>query len=204
MRPNTRGAIYFGDRLSDACTVLSVNGTMLRDAEVISTGTFTKLRRRYRGLPVEEATRNKIIEFLKDRTDDRARVRFAAIKLDLENDVLVPAWCQLTDQARIAANNVRPFVRTKVMRADHIDHAHIAALLRGGYAVRKHVFPIAQHIFENCQAAEIQLPGCNSSDDLINDEAFDHNICCPSIYPRENRLRLPQLGLTDGRQMLSA
>lgn len=204
MRPNTRGAIYFGDRLNEACSVLGVNGTMLRDAAVISTGTFTKLRRRYRGSPVEEATRNKIIEFLNDRTDERARARFAVIKLDLENDVLVPAWCQLTDQARIAASTAAPFVRNQIMKVDHIDRAHITALLRGGFAVRKHVLPVAKHIFANCSANRIQLPDCDSADDLISEEDFDHNLCFPLIYQRQNRMRLPQLGLAGERQTLVA
>lgn len=195
---NTRAAIFYGDRLSEACRVLGVTGTIFDDADIISSGTFTKLRRRFRGSAVEEATRDRIIEFLKDRADGQAMARLKEINLDLENDVLVPAWYQLTDQARIAATKVRPFIRNSTMKADHIDERHLASLMRGEFAVRKHIIPLAQHIFTNCQVNQIELPRCEAAIDLINEENFDHNICFPQIYRRVNRVRVPQLGLVDG------
>jgi hypothetical protein len=167
--------------------VFSAKGTVLTAAHVISAATYTKLRRRYRGQPVEQATRDKLVEYFASRRNAAIDARLAAMNVDVET-ALLPATFRLTKQARDCAKDVPSFKRDITMKRDHIDDRQVARILRGAYAVHKHLHPIACHILRACQDLEIDLPGCDSADDLI-EESDDHNICFPLAYrsPRGRR-----------------
>jgi hypothetical protein len=191
----TRAAVFYADRLGDACRILCVNGTILRDAKIVSTGTYTKLRRRFKGAPVEEATKDRLLEYFWDRMDDRARARFAASFLDLDQILLPATWC-LSDVACHYSGRVPPFRRSRMMKSDHVDTLQIDRMLRGHFAVRKHLYPVAQHIFNSCKEAGFDLRGLQSPDELL-EEHWDHNSCFPVIYNQHRRIQSPLLDLRD-------
>src|ERR1051325_3147810 len=184
---STRAAVYYGDRFRDACLILGVNGALLRDAKVISTGTTTKLRRRYKGEPVEREKRDDIIRFFIQRTDDAVRRRLAEKEIDLERDVLLPANWRLTKEAGDLARELPPHTRDAVMKWDHIDDQQIRQMLRGGHAVHKHVYSIARHLFSAGMHLGHDMRGSTSADDLL-DQSDDDNKCHP-VYRRRREAK---------------
>jgi len=191
-KASTRAAVYYGDRFREACLVLGVNGTLLRDAKVISTGTTTKLRRRYKGEPVEREKRDEIIRFFVERTDDAARRRLAEKKIDLESDVLLPANWRLTKEACDLAKDLPPYTRDAAMRWDHIDDQQIRQMLRGGHAVHKHVYSIARHLFAAGMRTH-DMRRWTSPDDLL-DQSDDDNKCYPVYRHRREAKRARSSG----------
>lgn len=182
----TRAAVYYGDRFNDACRILRVSSTMLRDAEVISTGTTTKLRRRYKGEPVEEATRDRIVEFFLDRADPAALDKLAAKNIDIETNVLLPANWRLTEHACGLAKGLPSYVRDAAMKWDHIEDHQIRLMLRGGHAVHKHVHSIARHILS--AAARAGLDTRRIEPENLLDQSDDNNTVQP-VYREASRLR---------------
>lgn len=182
---STRAAVYYGDRFNDACRILGVSSSILRDAKIISTGTTTKLRRRYKGDPVEEATRDRIVEFLLDRSDPVACDKLAAKGIDVEANVLLPANWRLTDHACELARRLPTYVRDGAMRWDHIEEHQVDLMLEGGHAVHKHVYSIASHILSAATRAgqDTQKIGPEN----LLDQSDDNNTVRPVYRVKRSR-----------------
>lgn len=191
----TRAAVFYGDRFSDACIAFRISGADLDAARVISTGTTTKLNRRYRGAPVENATRDRIVDFFRTKLSPEIQERLNAKGLDLEQ-ILLPATFRLTDQACVLYGRIGKAYRPGgLLKADQIYDQSVQLMMRGAYGVRKHVILVADYILENSRPFLDQ--GIAHSTDLI-EEMPDHNACHPSIYRTEPRQREAQLTLLPG------
>jgi hypothetical protein len=192
----TRAAVFYGDRFSEVCVAFRVTGAALDTANVISTGTTTKLNRRYRGEPVESATRDKIVDYFRNKLNSEIQERLHARSIDLDN-VLLPATFRLSDQACLLYEHLaNPYRPTRALKADHIHDVHVRSILRGEYGVQKHILSVAEHIFENSREQLVAV-GLSTVADLI-EEMTDHNACFPSIYSGDRWEREVQLTLLPG------
>jgi hypothetical protein len=199
---STRAAIYYGDRFNDACRILRVNSTLLSDAKIISPGTTTKLRRRYKGQPVEGAKRDDIVEFFIDRArDPLLHSKLASRGIDLESNVLLAANWRLTEEACDLAHRLPAYVCDAAMRWDHIEDHQIRLMLRGGHAVHKHVHSIARHILAAADRAG-QDTYRIKADDLL-DESDDPNKCQP-VYRVARLTEPPRAAVSAANELRAA
>ena len=192
----TRAAVFYGDRFSDACSAFRVTGAELDKAGVVSTGTITKLNRRYRGSPVEAATRDRIIDHFRKTLNQEIRERLAARGIDLEN-ILLPATFRLTERACLLYERLgMPYRIAGVLRADLLYDQGIHIMMRGGFGVYKHVIAVAEHIYASGRE-DPAAQWITSAVDLVEDVP-DPNACHPSIYRIEHVHREAQLTLLPG------
>lgn len=192
----TRAAVFYGDRFAEACNAFRVTGAALDEAGVVSTGTTTKLNRRYLGAPVESATRERIVDYFRNKLNAEIQERLNAKRIDLEH-VLLPATFRLTDHACVLYGRIgKPYRLTGVLKSDHMHDPNVQAILRGEYGVHKHILSIAEHIFEYSKETLI-ASGHLAASDLI-EEMTDHNACHPSIYRSGPLRREAQLTLLLG------
>ncbi|MDO8421425.1 MAG: hypothetical protein Q7S99_04625 [Parvibaculum sp.] len=194
MRAKTRSAVYFGDRFRQIADALGVGVVNFTTSQIISSATFSKLRRRYNGMPVEQATRDKIVEFLLKENANQKNRREEISQQDIQN-CLLPATWRLNEQGRLAIGQLeRISVKSPDFVRDRISRKNLAILFAGGFAVYKHIEPVAKYLAS--KAPEIRgLPEDAKADDLIEDWSDDHNLCYPAIYENGRRGKNIQLSL---------
>jgi hypothetical protein len=192
----TRAAVFYGDRFSEACSVFRISGAVLDAANVVSTGTTTKLNRRYRGAPIENATRDRIVDYFRKALNPEIQERLRAKGIDLEQ-ILLPATFRLSDHGCVLYTRLdRPYRITGILKADYVSDTNVRLILRGGYGVRKHIISVAEHIFQY-GGDLVSAGGISAPDDLV-EEMTDYNACHPSIYRIEGRSRDTQWTLLSG------
>jgi hypothetical protein len=171
----TRAAVFYGNNFQKVCKALKLSATVLDKENVASKGTCTKLNRGFRGRPIEEATKDNIIDFLllhAGRNPELAE-RLDARGLVVEECIL-PATFRLTDSAcaMLAGADLKA---VNAIQSDRVTFHQINRLARGEYGVKKHVVAAARQIAELAS-----FPG--SLDELFEDGSDDPHRCYPSIY----------------------
>lgn len=188
-----RCAVYYGDRYGDLCRAFRVKGTSLKGA-VISAGTHSKLLRRYIGQPVERGTKDRIVDHFEKLLNDETRARLEKMNLKID-DALLPATCHLTSDAIKAAEGLRPYRPDTILKCDRVGDEIVRRIRDGAYAVEKHVYPVARHIFNECEKRGELADNWQAPDDLIRREPEDFGSCYPIAYRHVDEVRVSQLPL---------
>lgn len=171
----TRAAVYYGNKFNTVCRTLGITASALDAEGVASKTTCSKLNRDFKGFPVEEITRNRIIDRLIEQGDRmpvrRERLQQKGISID---DCLLPATYRLTDAACALASRLT-LNHGGVFRRDGITFHQVMRLSKGDFAVLKHVEALARQI------ANADLYS-GPIEELVDDQSEDHNLCYPVIY----------------------